>query len=208
MVADPEDVPDANGHLPADRRFTTLHYYRRHRIDEVTKLRARLPELEVALGRTEDEAERWKLRAERDVKKARIEKVRQMFEDMLRRNEVPKAAATPPPPKPVAVIPSGLPIGEVIERLQVLRATYPAAEARRGRANRWELWPNPTRLMATRHEIHDDGLPERLWPRETRARAGRRALRQRRGKGTTHMGSVRPTSSGPTLTKSAGITHR
>ena len=45
VVADPEDVPDANGHLPADRRFTTLHYYRRHRIDEVTKLRARLPEL-------------------------------------------------------------------------------------------------------------------------------------------------------------------
>jgi hypothetical protein len=32
-VADPEDVPDTNGHLPADRRFLTLHYYRQHRIE-------------------------------------------------------------------------------------------------------------------------------------------------------------------------------
>lgn len=189
-VGDPEHVPDTNGHLPADRRFTTLHYYRQHRIDEVTKLRARLPELEVALGSTEEKAERSKLRAERDVKRARLEKLlavprlesedmcadcatpwakhgwvtppadgpcpawpgwgarlqkaRQMFEDMVRRNEVSKAAAPPPPkPEPVAVIPSGLPIGEVVERLQVLQATYPDAEVRRGRANRWELWPNP-----------------------------------------------------------------
>lgn len=48
-VGDPEDVPDANGHLPADRRFTTLLYYRQYRIDQVTELRATLPELEVAL---------------------------------------------------------------------------------------------------------------------------------------------------------------
>ena len=55
---------------------------------------------------------------------ARLQKVRQMFEDMVRRNEVSKAATPPPPkPEPVAVIPSGLPIGEVVERLQFLQAT-------------------------------------------------------------------------------------
>lgn len=191
VVGDPEDVPDANGHLPADRRFTTLHYYRQHRIDEVTELRATLPKLDVALKGAEDKAERSKLRAERDVKRVRLEKllavprleaedmcadcatpwdkhgwvtppadgpcpawpgwgaqlrkVRQMFEDMVRRNEESKAAETPPPPKPepLAVVPSGLPIAEVVERLQELQAKYPDAEVRRGRANRWELWPKP-----------------------------------------------------------------
>jgi hypothetical protein len=189
VVSDPEDVPDANGHLPADRRFTMLYYYRQHRIDEVTELRATLPELEAAIKSTEDKAERSKLRAERDVKKARLEKllaiprleaedmcadcptpwdkhgwvtppaggpcpawpgwaarlrkVRQMFEDMVRRNEELKAAKTPPPPKPepLAVVPSGLPIAEVVERMQELQAKYPDAEVRRGRASRWELWP-------------------------------------------------------------------
>jgi hypothetical protein len=189
VVGDPEDVPDASGHLPADRRFTMLHYYRQHRIDEVTELRATLPEPEAAIRSTEDKAERSKLRAERDAKKVRLEKllaiprleaedmcadcptpwdkhgwvtppadgpcpawpgwaarlrkVRQMFEDMVRRNEESKAAKTPPPPKPepLAVVPSGLPIAEVVERMQELQAKYPDAEVRRGRANRWELWP-------------------------------------------------------------------
>ncbi|MFI6324791.1 hypothetical protein ACIBG8_45210 [Nonomuraea sp. NPDC050556] len=45
-------------------------------------------------------------------------------------------------PEPLAVIPSGLPITEVLERLTALQTQYPDAEVRRGRANRWELWPN------------------------------------------------------------------
>lgn len=55
-----------------------------------------------------------------------------------------KPAPTEPPKakaKPLAVIPSGLPISEVIERLKELQEQYPDAEVRRGRANRWELWP-------------------------------------------------------------------
>ena len=47
----------------------------------------------------------------------------------------------PPKPQPLAVIPSGLAIAEVIERLKVLQAEYPDAVVKRGRANRWELWP-------------------------------------------------------------------
>lgn len=188
-VSDPEDVPDARGYLPADRRVTTLYHYRKYRIDEVTKLRAELPELEASINSTEDRTERSKLRAEQDIKKTRLEKLlaiprlefedmcadcatpwekhgwvtppsdgpcpawpgwgarlkkaRQMLEDMARRTGESKAGKTPPPPKaePLAVVPSGLPIAEVVERLQELQAKYPDAEVRRGRANRWELWP-------------------------------------------------------------------
>lgn len=42
---------------------------------------------------------------------------------------------------PLAVIPSGLPISEVLERLKELQAQYPDAEVRRGQGNCWELWP-------------------------------------------------------------------
>ncbi len=54
-----------------------------------------------------------------------------------REQEQPPAAA----PKPLAVVPSGLPISEIIARLAELQARYPDAEVRRGRANRWEIWP-------------------------------------------------------------------
>lgn len=76
---------------------------------------------------------------------ARLKQVRQMVEDMVRRNEESKGAEAPPRPKlePLALVPSGLPIAEVVERLQELQAKYPDVEVRRGRANRWELWPKP-----------------------------------------------------------------
>jgi hypothetical protein len=44
-------------------------------------------------------------------------------------------------PVPIAVLRSGLPIGEVIERLTELQAEHPGAEVRRGAANKWEIWP-------------------------------------------------------------------
>jgi hypothetical protein len=46
-----------------------------------------------------------------------------------------------PKPQPLATIPSGLPIAEITKRLQDLQTEFPDAEVRRGRANRWELWP-------------------------------------------------------------------
>jgi hypothetical protein len=53
-----------------------------------------------------------------------------------------KAAAPPAPkPEPLAIIPSGLPIAEVTQRLTEIEKKYPDAEVRRGRANRWEVWP-------------------------------------------------------------------
>lgn len=47
----------------------------------------------------------------------------------------------PPKPVPLATIPGGLGIADVIERLSALQQEHPDAEVRRGRANQWELWP-------------------------------------------------------------------
>lgn len=47
-----------------------------------------------------------------------------------------------PKPQPLAIVPSGLPIADVVAKLTELQQQFPDAEVRRGRANRWELW-NP-----------------------------------------------------------------
>jgi hypothetical protein len=51
--------------------------------------------------------------------------------------------ADPPPakPRPLAIIPSDLPIEEVITRLTAIQAEHPGATVRRGRRNQWEIWP-------------------------------------------------------------------
>jgi hypothetical protein len=45
------------------------------------------------------------------------------------------------PPEPLAVIESG-PISAVMGQLAAAQAKYPTAQVRRGRGNRWELWPS------------------------------------------------------------------
>lgn len=50
-------------------------------------------------------------------------------------------AALAPPPQPLAVIPSGLPIEEIISRLTAAQVEHPGATVRRGTRNRWEIWP-------------------------------------------------------------------
>lgn len=67
-------------------------------------------------------------------------------------SEILRAASTrvhntqpaPPKPQPLAALPADLPITEVIARLQELQAQHPDAVVKRGRANRWELWPPDT----------------------------------------------------------------
>lgn len=54
--------------------------------------------------------------------------------------ESPPASEPTPAPQPLAVIPSGLPLDEVIQRLQALRDRHPDAQVKRGSRNRWELW--------------------------------------------------------------------
>ena len=65
--------------------------------------------------------------------------------EMLKHTAQSSADASPQPskpkPQPLAVVPSGLPIAEVVKQLQKLQKQYPDAEVRRGRASRWELWP-------------------------------------------------------------------
>jgi hypothetical protein len=70
---------------------------------------------------------------------ARLKKAFKILEDAAKSKQ-PKEEAKAKP-EPLAVIPSGLPISEVVERLKDLQDQYPDAQVRRGRANRWELWP-------------------------------------------------------------------
>lgn len=73
--------------------------------------------------------------------------VRALLEQFSRRREAEKKAATPPPPKPepLAIVPSGLHIADVVAMLTELQEAYPDAEVRRGRGNRWELWAPQSR---------------------------------------------------------------
>lgn len=71
---------------------------------------------------------------------ARLRKVRQMLENAAQHPQQADAARDAPKPKPLAVVSSGLPIAEIVKRLQELQEQFPDAQVRRGRANRWELW--------------------------------------------------------------------
>ncbi|MFC5827980.1 hypothetical protein [Nonomuraea insulae] len=185
LVGDPEDVVDAHGRLPKDRREITLFYYRLNRQSEVEELRAKLPEIDAALKAATSRDERSKLQIKLGLARQKLEKLLAVpplaSEDMcadcpapfsshgwstppwdgpcpawpswaarlkearkiLYSASAPKQPVAPSKPKaePLAVIPSGLPISEVLERLKELQDQYPDAEVRRGRANRWELWP-------------------------------------------------------------------
>jgi hypothetical protein len=70
---------------------------------------------------------------------AQRRKFREMFDSMVRATQ-PAPPPAPPKPEPLAVIPSRLPIAEVLARLSEVQAKYPDAEVRRGNANRWEVW--------------------------------------------------------------------
>jgi hypothetical protein len=75
----------------------------------------------------------WPLRAAR---------MKQAWENVRRTLEQTRPVEpVPPKPEPLATLPGNLGIGEVIERLKELQATHPDAVVKRGRANRWELWP-------------------------------------------------------------------
>lgn len=60
------------------------------------------------------------------------------------RERIQRAEPEPPKPQPLATLPAKLPIAEVIAQLQELQAQHPDAVVKRGRANRWELWPPDT----------------------------------------------------------------
>ena len=63
-----------------------------------------------------------------------------MFFKMVERS---KPTLPPQPkPEPLAVVPSGLPIADVMQRLVEIQKQHPDAVVKRGRADRWEVWPN------------------------------------------------------------------
>lgn len=70
----------------------------------------------------------------------RLREIRQMLQAAAKHPPQADAVQGAPKPEPLAVVPSGLPIGEIVERLQELQKQFPDAQVRRGRANRWELW--------------------------------------------------------------------
>lgn len=70
--------------------------------------------------------------------------VMRLMETFRQRREAEPTSPPAPKPEPLAVVPSGLPIAEIVQRLHELQEQFPDAEVRRGRANRWELWsPHP-----------------------------------------------------------------
>jgi hypothetical protein len=71
------------------------------------------------------------------------ERLRQVRELLFAATEHTKVKEEPDPPKsrPIAILPSGLPIAEVITRLSELKNEHPDAVVKRGRANKWEIWP-------------------------------------------------------------------
>lgn len=78
---------------------------------------------------------RWPLQA------ARMERVWEILRSASDRKQA--AAPEQAKPQPLATLPGNLPINEVIDRLKKLQDQHPNAVVKRGRANRWELWPKP-----------------------------------------------------------------
>jgi hypothetical protein len=188
IVGDREDVVDAYGRLPRDRRKMSLSYYRLDREHKVRELRARLPELKTAATESKDRAERSKLRNELQTAESRLEQllaVPPLTEDdmcsecarpashhgwvsppydgpcqawpgwaarLKQAREILFAATErttvnepdSPKPHPIAVLPSGLPIAEVITKLSELQKEHTDATVKRGRSNKWEIWPADT----------------------------------------------------------------
>lgn len=73
---------------------------------------------------------------------AKIREMRRILESSVRDQRTTEPAMPKFTPKPSAVVPSGLLISDVIAQLTELQAKHPNSVVRRGRANRWELWPN------------------------------------------------------------------
>lgn len=73
--------------------------------------------------------------------RARLKKAREILAAGIREAEARSAQPPPPKPQPLATIPSGLSIAEIMQQLGELQKQLPDAEVRRGRASRWELWP-------------------------------------------------------------------
>lgn len=66
-----------------------------------------------------------------------------IYGPVLERKPRPKATERP---KPLAVIPAGLSVDEVITRLARAQEEHPESEVRRGSGDGWELWPkDPTK---------------------------------------------------------------
>lgn len=70
---------------------------------------------------------------------AQMEKFWEVVRSASARGEAVSMA--PENPRPLATLAGNLPIAEVIERLSDLQKAHPDAVVKRGRANRWELWP-------------------------------------------------------------------
>ncbi|GAB2722897.1 hypothetical protein ACX801_21095 [Arthrobacter bambusae] len=68
----------------------------------------------------------------------RLRRAREILYAAAERTKAEEAG--PPKPHPIAVLPSGLPIADVITKLSELQKAHPKAIVKRGRANKWEIW--------------------------------------------------------------------
>lgn len=67
---------------------------------------------------------------------------RKLLQQLAELQTRPTGPPPPPPePQPLAVLPSGLPIEEMIATLTAIQAGHPGAQVRQGPRKRWEVWP-------------------------------------------------------------------
>lgn len=66
---------------------------------------------------------------------------RKLLQQLAELQTRPAGPPPPPEPEPLAVLPSGLPIEEMIARLAAVQAEHPGALVRQGARKRWEVWP-------------------------------------------------------------------
>ncbi|MEX2291808.1 MAG: hypothetical protein WD794_15965 [Mycobacteriales bacterium] len=189
QVGDPEQVVDAQGWLPSERRDIALTGFSLRRQREVERLRATVAELPATLKATTGREPRAEVRSrlrsaeselafwlaipplqaeemcsecedpldwhERDGHlgsqptgpcpwwpgwRARVQKARDMILSFAAARQAPPGPPAPKP-QPIAILKSGTPIEQVIAKLTRISAEHPAAEVRRGNADRWEIWP-------------------------------------------------------------------
>lgn len=73
---------------------------------------------------------------------ARMKQAWEILRSATERTQAPTPVQ--PKPEPLETLPGNLAIGDVIERLKELQEKHPDAVVKRGRSNRWELWPAET----------------------------------------------------------------
>lgn len=165
LVGDPEDVVDAHGWLPRDRREHTWWSYRLDRERKVRDLKQQLPELEAAIKATIDRAERRERRAK--LAEATRDLDRLVAEGPITADEMCSECATPmahhgwiwPPRHPCPAWPGWA--ARMRKARQMLETFAKRREADAGPAPKPKPQPQPLAVVPSGLPIADGGEADR-----------------------------------------------